>query len=246
MVADCLVDDGGQVVWNIPFFRAANDWEMEDFDAFFALLYGTTLRSEEDDVIVWKGSKDGVFSVRSMYDLLRGGAGPSFPWKSVWRSSCPLRVSFFVWEASHGRSLTIDNLRRRGLILADWCFLCRCGGESVDHVLLHCPYASGLWFHVLKILNFQWVMPEKVEGVLRCWHRSFRNPFAKTIWRMIPHCIWWCLWRERNNRCFEDCSLSLVRLQGVLLSLLFSWVNSALGCPFLDFPDFVSFLACLE
>jgi mannosylglycoprotein endo-beta-mannosidase len=156
-----------------------------------------------------------------------------------------MRVSFFVWEAMHGKILTSDNLRRRGICIADWCYLCRGDGESVDHVLLHCSLARGLWNHILLIANFHWVMPEKVVDVLWCWHRRLHNPFAKAIWRMIPSCIWWCLWRERNSRCFEGVSLSLDKLQSLLLLTLYSWASAMLGCPFVDFHDFISFVACL-
>ena len=24
------------------------------------------------------------------------------------------------------------------------------------------------------------------------------------IWMAAPHCLMWCIWWERNNRCFED------------------------------------------
>ena len=181
-MADCMVDGEG-VVWNVPFFPVANDWEVEEFSSFFARLYGMALRRREDDVMIWTGSKEGVFSVKSMYRLLQGGVGRSFPWRGVWRSLCPLRVSFFVWETTHGRILTIDNLCRRRTIIAKWCFLCQCDGEFVDHVLLHCPFARGLWSHILCIVNFQWVMPEKVADVLWSWKRRFHNPFAQVIWR---------------------------------------------------------------
>lgn len=52
------------------------------------------LRRGEEDVMVWVGTREGVFSVKSMYGLLLGGEGLSFPWRGVWRSLCPLRVSF--------------------------------------------------------------------------------------------------------------------------------------------------------
>ena len=58
-----MVDDGVNVVWSVPFSRAANDWEMEDFASFFDLLYEVVVRREEDDGMVWMGTKDGVFSV---------------------------------------------------------------------------------------------------------------------------------------------------------------------------------------
>ena len=23
------------------------------------------------------------------------------------------------------------------------------------------------------------------------------------LWRAVPHCVLWCIWREQNSRCFE-------------------------------------------
>jgi hypothetical protein len=52
------------------------------------------------------------------------------------------RVAFFVWTAAWGRILTCDNLRRPGLVMVGWCCLCRCSGETVDHLLLLCLVAA--------------------------------------------------------------------------------------------------------
>ena len=34
-----------------------------------------------------------------------------------------------------------DNLRGRGIDFVDWCIMCRCNGEMVDHLLPHCGKA---------------------------------------------------------------------------------------------------------
>lgn len=73
--------------------------------------------------------------------------------------------------------------------MIDWCYLSRSDVESVDHVLLHCSVARGLWMHVLGIMNFYWVMLRKVGDVLMSWNRKFLDPLAKAIWKMIPSCI---------------------------------------------------------
>ncbi|KAB1200942.1 Structural maintenance of chromosomes protein 1 [Morella rubra] len=38
MVAECWVESAGHVVWDVPFVRSANDWEVGDFSAFFSLF----------------------------------------------------------------------------------------------------------------------------------------------------------------------------------------------------------------
>jgi hypothetical protein len=43
-----------------------------------------------------------------------------------------------VWTMALGKILTLDNLRKRNLIVMDWCYMCK-SRESIDH-LLHCKW----------------------------------------------------------------------------------------------------------
>ena len=49
-----------------------------------------------------------------------------------------------------GKCLTIDNLRKRKIWILDWCFMCKCNGESVDHFffIVRLLWICGLWFLV--------------------------------------------------------------------------------------------------
>ena len=66
------------------------------------------------------------------------------PWKSIWKSKAPTRVAFFVWMAVLGKILTLDNLRKKNIIVMEWCCMCKYSGESIDHLLLHCEVAIEL------------------------------------------------------------------------------------------------------
>ena len=50
-----------------------------------------------------------------------------------------------------GMDLSIDNLG--GLPLVNWCCLCRCDGETVDNLLLHCKFAHALWSEVFLLFG---------------------------------------------------------------------------------------------
>ena len=44
------------------------------------------------------------------------------------------------------------------------------------------------------------------------------------IWRVVPHCVMWCLWQERNSRHFEDCERTIPELKLLFLHTLYEWV----------------------
>ena len=93
------------------------------------------------DRMQWKLTKNEAFNIRSFYNKLRSPLPIIFPWKGVWKVKAPRRVSFFVWTAVWDRILIGDNLRGRRMVFVDWCIICRCNGEMVDHLLLHCDKA---------------------------------------------------------------------------------------------------------
>jgi hypothetical protein len=64
--------------------------------------------------------------------------GFRFSWKSVWRIEVLLKVAFFVWSAALGKIPTIDNLRKRRVIVVDRSCMCKRNRESVNPLLLHC------------------------------------------------------------------------------------------------------------
>ena len=82
-------------------------------------------------------------------------------------------MAFFVWTAVLGESLAIDNVRKKKVWIMDWCFMCKCNGESVDHLLLHCLVATDLWFMVLGLFGVSWVMPKSVVELLAFWLGRF-------------------------------------------------------------------------
>ena len=107
----------------------------------------------------------------------------------------------------------IDNLRKRKVWILDWCYMCKGNGVSVDLLFLHCSFASDLWSMVLVLFGVSWVMPHSVLGLLWCWQDSFGCHRNGYIWSIIPHCLLWCLWTERNSRCFEDTERSISDLK---------------------------------
>ena len=99
--------------------------------------------------------------------------------------------------------------------------------ESVDHVLHHCPYAKEIWDMVFALFGIQWVMSRSVLALFDCcWQGNLGGHQNIVIWRAVPHCMMWCLWRERNARTFEGCETSVVDLKLQFYRCLFDWLTN--------------------
>ena len=75
------------------FTRRFNDWELD-----------------EEDRVRWLVSKDGNFSVKSLYKVLESDSSVCFPMKIIWNSWVQPKISLFAWEASWGKALTLDQI----------------------------------------------------------------------------------------------------------------------------------------
>ncbi len=175
----------------------------------------------------------------SYYKSLTTNGEDCFPWKSIWKAKVPPWVAFFSWTAALGRILTAENLRRRRVIIVSWCCLCKMDGESVDHLLLHCAYAKELWDLVFAMFGIAWMMPATVRDLFDCWLGKMGKYPIHTIWRAVPHCLMWCLWRERNLRTFEGCEQHVAELKLLFLRTLFEWMASTRLFGFSSFLEFI-------
>ena len=117
-------------------------------------------------------------------------------------------VSFFAWEASWNRILTIDQLNRRGWNMPNRCYLCKVEEETSDHLIIFCKKATMLWSLLFSLFDVQWVLHSSIKRNLIGWHGAFVSKREKKARRAVPLCLMWALWKERNERVFNDIELS--------------------------------------
>ncbi|KAG5614143.1 hypothetical protein H5410_013967 [Solanum commersonii] len=43
-----------------------------------------------------------------------------------------------------------------------------------------------------------------IKGVLSSWNRDGNASDKEKRWKLVPACIWWTIWKKRNNRSFEN------------------------------------------
>jgi hypothetical protein len=236
-IADNFDVVSGSRQWNISFMRSLNDWEVEDLASLYSLLYSYNFGGGADKMW-WVPKRKGKFEVSSYYAILTSKDSVPFPWKSIWRTKAPPRVAFFVWSAALGKILTLDNLRKRNMMVVNRCGMCKKDEESIDHLLLHCDCAQILWNAFFTRFDLAWVMPRGVVNLLHCWWSEGRSS-SVVAWKMVPLCIMWCLWSERNGRFFEDSERSMEELLHLFFTTLFTWVAAWLAPRVISFSDFL-------
>jgi hypothetical protein len=127
-------------------------------------------------------------------------------------------------------------------VVVNRCWLCESDRKSVDHLLLNCGAVRALWNAFFAKFDLCWVMPCIVKELYVSWWTGGRLRSA-VVWKMVPLCIMWCIWRERNDRCFEDTSRSHEELLHFFLFTLFTLTVGWLASWVISFADFLSFFS---
>jgi hypothetical protein len=125
------------------------------------------------------------------------------------------------------------------MVVVNRCWLCESDGESVDHLFLHCGASRALWNAFFTRFGLCWVMPSTVKELFASWWTGGRSRSA-AVWKMVPLCIMCCIWRECNDRCFEDKSRSSEELLHLFFFVLFTWTAGWLAPQVISFSDFLS------
>jgi hypothetical protein len=118
----------------------------------------------------------------------------------------------------------------------DWCYMCKRAGESVNHLMIHCEYAQELWSMIFCLFGVSWAMPPTTYDLLHCWRR--KGP-AYVVWNAIPSCLMWLLWRERNQKAFEDAERHSADLKLLIIRTLMEWTAAVTSC---SFPSVFAFI----
>jgi hypothetical protein len=81
-------------------------------------------------------------------------------------------------------------------------------------------------------------MQRRVIDLFACWWKSGRLR-STAIWKMVPICIFWCVWREINLRCFKDLESSMEDILASFFHTLYLWTVVFLSPLTISFANFL-------
>lgn len=230
--------------WTPLFRRNFQDWELNSLLQLLSKLECYSPVVHSPDRIKWDRRTDGQYTVKAGYSswCAQNDMIEMWPWKLIWRTKAPPKVLCFVWTALHEACLTQDNRWKRGRITVNRCFMCQQAYETNRHLFLHCPVTNEVWFLFFAIFGVSWVMPASIKDAYISWNSWKVDKSIKQVWKMIPTSIFWCVWKERNKRCFDGISTSIQQLKTNCLLTLYSWDRLAPLDSNANLMDFVSSL----
>ena len=196
------------------------DWHMDNLPiqlydekkCLLSLLQGKTPSSKSrHDKRGW-GQRSGSYSAKEGYKVFTSAphvAPNPAAWTFIWHYPFVPKIDFFCWTTAHKSILTGENLKNRGMEGPSRCPLCCSDEETIDHLLLNCPFSKEIWAEVLLLNIEDLAIHQNITELFATWATS--SPFGlhkkdllKTIWMWAPKAICWKIWLERNSRIFRD------------------------------------------
>lgn len=134
--------------------HSTNSWDLTKIRQELP-LYEETIRQiipsslQPPDKRVWLGEKNGIYSTKSGYRLMRKkvphtGDSATNWMKLIWEVHIPPKIRFFLWRAAKDALPVGSLLATRGVRSELNCK--RCGDEeSILHIFFDCDFARRIW-----------------------------------------------------------------------------------------------------
>ena len=109
------------------------------------------------DLMVWRPSQSGRFTLQFAFQLVRRRANSSFMSRRTWHPVLPLKISFFLLRILRGRLPVDCCLWRFGVQGPSKCGCCPSPNmETIEHVFAEGDMASRVWHFFGDPVGISW------------------------------------------------------------------------------------------
>jgi len=201
--------------WTLAWKKALTQSEIKLVEDLKAVLATHAPLPNKEDIIHWKGKNE--YSARILQQLMFMEMEVEVDSLvcSVWMNLVPPKVEFFMWVTLLGKLNTKEMLWKKGILSVNQnsCTFCSANSESLDHVLLHCPFSWKVWCSVAEDLGQNLVCQSTFNQFYSsCLSIQWRSKSMKKIWISTVFAIPWRLWMERNEMIFHQKEWNLTEI----------------------------------
>jgi hypothetical protein len=233
LVSEAVAWEEGRWRWEVAWRRNLFGWELDLYHNMLESFRGISI-SEVEDKWIWTEDDDGIFSVKSCYNLLarldssflQPSGFDSFVFKHIWKSLAPSKVCAFTWQVMLDKIPSRINLSRRGILNppeSKACVICHSVDESAQHLLLHCDFASGVWYALFNWLGVAYISPPNLPIAFASMAGMGVSKRRKKGLLLLWQVALWLLWRTRNDRLFNNKETSVIEVVDSIKHLAWRW-----------------------
>ena len=197
-----LLDKGATTLWDLSTWEGNywSGWDLgpiplemnSEAEALIALLQGKSPFK--------KGTRDrrgwgitGSYTTSEGYKDIQAipYAVPNpIVWKFIWTNPFIPKVDIFCWSLAHKSILTGDNLKKRGMEGPSRCPLCKHHEETMDHIILDCPFSKEVWLHAMNLPHVT-PLPLTTQDLFSSWmslspFKLNKKKMLQTAWEWLP------------------------------------------------------------
>jgi hypothetical protein len=89
---------------------------------------------------------------------------------------------------------------------------------------------------------FFFTVLRRIVNLYACWWIA-GNTRSATVWKIVPLCLLWCLWREMNDKSFEDRKWTLEEINSLFFNALYLWTAAFVSPLLISYYDFLVLFA---
>lgn len=187
-------------VWDSPLI--ANALGSNDIDVVTNILIPK--RAEVEDTPCWVASSNGKFSVKSAYNCLANNSIVNDSWDWIWHLKVPAKLQGFLWTCMHGKLLTNQHRKLRGLTDNDSCPKCDSGTEDLKHLFFDCSTSANIWSRLPNIQVLTTGELEDWRNWLKLNTRNSRGNSGSFSSSVLTLVTLWNIWIMRNKKVFDN------------------------------------------
>ncbi|XP_023769257.1 uncharacterized protein LOC111917854 [Lactuca sativa] len=124
-------------------------------------------------------------------------------------------------------------LAERGVSIPNQlCQLCHNDPETVDHVFVKCEFAKGTREWIFKWCGIKTQDFSHIKEIIDFAAEWGNCPKKRDLFNSIVFCLFWNIWKARNNRVFKELKTSHTKVADDIISRSYLWCKhrSKLGC----------------
>eukprot|EP00253_Pinus_taeda_P022878 PITA_22878 len=144
--------------------------------------------STERDKVRWGMKGSGNFTLKEAREQLEHYEyGEVMPWSiKVWDALFWPKIKTFLWLLMQGKTLTWENLCKKGFSGPSICPLCRAVEESINHLFNTCEWAEYLWKWIETTMQQSNRDKDSIQNTILHWPSDYSNNLRiNSIWKLI-------------------------------------------------------------